>query len=259
MDAFDRNAPAEAAELFEDPEWSAVANYRAGAYDESAAALSGIDAPESLYNRGNALAQSGQLADAVAAYDRALELDPGHEDAKYNRELVAALLEQQQQQGDQQDQQGQQGQQEQEQEGTAGAEPGDAGQDGETGQGENESSAGDGADSDGSAGQDPGAEPQSGQEETDGAGGADDSAESPSRDPTDSEEESGETDAEALAAASAEEVEDWASEQAAEQWLRRIAQDPGGLLRRKFLYQYQELGIDHDGNRIAPRDGVRPW
>ena len=26
---------------------------------------------------------------------------------------------------------------------------------------------------------------------------------------------------------------------AAEQWLRRIPDDPGGLLRRKFLYQYR--------------------
>ena len=27
---------------------------------------------------------------------------------------------------------------------------------------------------------------------------------------------------------------------AAQQWLRRIADDPGGLLRRKFLYQYRQ-------------------
>ena len=26
---------------------------------------------------------------------------------------------------------------------------------------------------------------------------------------------------------------------ATEQWLRKIPDDPGGLLRRKFLYQYQ--------------------
>jgi Ca-activated chloride channel family protein len=28
--------------------------------------------------------------------------------------------------------------------------------------------------------------------------------------------------------------------QAIEQWLRRIPDDPGGLLRRKFAYQYQQ-------------------
>ena len=27
---------------------------------------------------------------------------------------------------------------------------------------------------------------------------------------------------------------------AAQQWLRRIEDDPGGLLRRKFLYQYRQ-------------------
>ena len=31
-------------------------------------------------------------------------------------------------------------------------------------------------------------------------------------------------------------------EMAAQQWLRRIPDDPGGLLRRKFLYQYRERG-----------------
>jgi Ca-activated chloride channel family protein len=32
------------------------------------------------------------------------------------------------------------------------------------------------------------------------------------------------------------------SEQAAEQWLRKIPDDPGGLLRRKFIYQYRKRG-----------------
>lgn len=32
------------------------------------------------------------------------------------------------------------------------------------------------------------------------------------------------------------------SAQAAEQWLRKIPDDPGGLLRRKFLYQYRDRG-----------------
>ena len=55
------------------------------------------------------------------------------------------------------------------------------------------------------------------------------------------------------------ELEEWASEQAAEQWLRRIPEDPGGLLRRKFLYQYQRLGIDQDGNYVWPGDEEQPW
>jgi Ca-activated chloride channel family protein len=60
-------------------------------------------------------------------------------------------------------------------------------------------------------------------------------------------------------AAGPEEVEQWASEQAAEQWLRRIPQDPGGLLRRKFLYQYQRAGVDQNGNRVTPGAERQPW
>jgi len=41
--------------------------------------------------------------------------------------------------------------------------------------------------------------------------------------------------------ASAEELSS-EEEMAAQQWLRRIPDDPGGLLRRKFLYQYRERG-----------------
>jgi Ca-activated chloride channel family protein len=33
---------------------------------------------------------------------------------------------------------------------------------------------------------------------------------------------------------------DTEEQRAAEQWLRRIPDDPAGLLRRKFLYQYNQ-------------------
>jgi len=35
-------------------------------------------------------------------------------------------------------------------------------------------------------------------------------------------------------------AEESEQQQATEQWLRRIPDDPGGLWRRKFLYQYQK-------------------
>ncbi|MGD2056221.1 MAG: hypothetical protein PVJ15_05390, partial [Gammaproteobacteria bacterium] len=38
-------------------------------------------------------------------------------------------------------------------------------------------------------------------------------------------------------------------QQAAEHWLRRIPDDPGGLLRRKFLYQYSQRAT-----RSAPNE-----
>ena len=48
-------------------------------------------------------------------------------------------------------------------------------------------------------------------------------------------------------------VENWSEEdaQAMEQWLRRIPDDPGGLLRRKFRNQHQRRG--------APEDESESW
>jgi Ca-activated chloride channel family protein len=45
----------------------------------------------------------------------------------------------------------------------------------------------------------------------------------------------------------------WSEEdaQAMEQWLRRIPDDPGGLLRRKFRNEHQRRG--------APEDDEQKW
>ena len=46
---------------------------------------------------------------------------------------------------------------------------------------------------------------------------------------------------------------------AMEQWLRRVPNDPGALLRNKFRYQYKQKRVDQDGNQTWPDDEVRPW
>ena len=48
-------------------------------------------------------------------------------------------------------------------------------------------------------------------------------------------------------------------QQAMEQWLRRIPNDPGALLRNKFRHQYRRMGKDQDGNDTWPDDEVQPW
>lgn len=54
---------------------------------------SGIASPELMYNLGNAYYRQGQLGRAIWAWERALDLDPGAEDARYNlaqaRKVVA--------------------------------------------------------------------------------------------------------------------------------------------------------------------------
>ena len=96
-EAFQAGRHDEAAALFEDADWRASALYRNGAYEEAAELLSESSAPSAQYNLGNALARSGRLEDAVAAYDRALEEHADHADAQHNRDLIAKLLEEQQQ------------------------------------------------------------------------------------------------------------------------------------------------------------------
>jgi Ca-activated chloride channel family protein len=215
---------AHAAELFEDPAWRAAAEYRGADYAASAATLGFLDTAEAHYNRGNALARAGELKPAIEAYERAINLEPDHEDAIYNRDLLEELLEQQQEQQAQQNGQDQQQSQSGEQQGEGAAD--DAEQN---------------------------AQNQGSQDQPQDAG----------EDQADAEPETGESpqqgEPEQQASAAPEDVEEWASDQAAEQWLRRIPQDPGGLLRRKFLYQYQRLGVDQDGNYVWPGDEARPW
>ncbi len=48
--------------------------------------------------------------------------------------------------------------------------------------------------------------------------------------------------------------EELEARQAADQWLRRIPDDPAGLLRRKFLYQYRARAAESDGMAVE-----EPW
>lgn len=84
--------PQTAVPLFSDPRWLAAAHYRAGNFGQAASLFArGTDA-DSHYNRGNALAKQGQLTDALAAYEVALQLRPGDADIRFNRDLVQRLL-----------------------------------------------------------------------------------------------------------------------------------------------------------------------
>jgi Ca-activated chloride channel homolog len=94
----DSNQPGAAAQLFSDPKRRAYAQLRAGQYDKAADLLAPLQDADSQYNRGNALAHSGKLGDALKAYDSALASSPGNKDVMRNRELVAKALEEQQRQ-----------------------------------------------------------------------------------------------------------------------------------------------------------------
>ena len=245
-EALQAEQAARAAELFVSPEWRGAAEYRAGQFEDSAATLANLDTATSHYNRGNALAKAGALQPAIAEYDRTLTLDPSHADARYNRDLVEQFLkdnpQEQQQQNEGEGQQGQQGDSSQQQQQDGQQQDGEQGSEDQQGdQGESgENQVGEGAADQPQQPND--GEPQ-GEEQTSRSANAGEEA------ANDAEQAPG-----------PEEVEKWASEQAAEQWLRRVPQDPGGLLRRKFLYQYQRLGVDQNGSRVEGGPAERrPW
>lgn len=87
--------PLQATQLFDNPQWSAVAHYRAGQYQQAIAVLSKQSSGDANYNRGNALAHLGQYQAAIKAYEQALQINPKDEDAKFNRDLLKKLLQQQ--------------------------------------------------------------------------------------------------------------------------------------------------------------------
>ncbi|MGB5453074.1 MAG: VWA domain-containing protein [Sedimenticolaceae bacterium] len=332
--------------LAEDPARRASALYRQGDYEKAVDDFNRASGADASYNRGNALAMISRYEEAISAYDQALELQPGMEDALANKAAVEALLSQQQEDQTPSDQQSDQDQSsEEEQASSAQNDPGkqeqdtpaDSGESGEQdtpsqpdqqqasqGQTGEEQNAGQKnqdaqADSGGSGDQENSSQPdeqqasqaqtgeqeQSAQQEQDaqadagGSGnredhpqsddsetpekqmGAKDSAEQnqrgsenqfadanreldKGRDDGQAERESGapeqgsesgqpgaddgvakqspSTDQQQQSPGPSGEAEALNTEEqmAAQQWLRRIPDDPGGLLRRKFLYQYRQ-------------------
>ena len=235
----EEGAALDAAETFENPDWRAVARYRGQDYAQSAAEFAGKGDSRSLYNLGNAMAKQGEFESAIDAYEQVLEIDPDDADAEYNRDLLENLMAQQQQQQESEQQQ----QSDQDGEGEQSDSDSESQEDGESQEGDDEQSEGDPSQREDEMSEE---DLEAMQEELERAAQeAQESQEDPLEQLT----------AEELAALRAQQEQ----EQAMEQWLRRIPNDPGSLLRNKFRYQYQQSGKDQDGNSTWPDDEVQPW
>lgn len=225
-----------AAQAFENPDWAGAAHYRAEDYEAAQEAFSSGASAQNWYNRGNALARAGQLDEALAAYQEALARDPDMEDASFNRDLLEQLKQQQQQQqSDQQDQQqsDQQDQQQQDQQGQQNQE-----QQGQQQQGQQDQQNQQQQDQQGQQSQEQQDQQQQGQQQAEQENSE---QESQGQQTQQQNEQEAEREQQAQAAAepqaSDEEME---RRQATEQWLRRIPDDPSGLLRRKFEYESRQ-------------------
>jgi len=197
--------------------------YRRGDYAAAAEAFAaaGARGAQAHYNLGNALARQGRYDEAIAAYDRALELAPGMGDAIANRRVVEAARQRQ----------------------PPGGQGGDRqqGGDGESGQGAPGKQAPEGAAGQDGQGDPPPPSPDAAEQQATAADAARRQAEADraqrERMQRALQQAAGEkAPAQAAAAADPQARE---RQQAHEAWLRRVPDDPGGLLRAKFQLEYE--------------------
>ncbi len=232
MASLSQGYPELAAEEFTHPEWKGIANYHAGNYEQAVENFSSEDSARNYYNRGNALAWAGKLDDAIAAYDQALAIEPDMEDALFNKALVEKIRdeedEQNQQMENQQNSQQQQtnDQNQSQQNSSQQSEQENQEQSGQQNQQQPDQQ---------NQGQSQSTERQSQENEADqeDQAGASQMVEQKTREQDNEGEES---DGEQLAENNQQSFSEQ-QQQAMEQWLRQIPDDPSGLLRRKFLYE----------------------
>ncbi|MEC7562568.1 MAG: tetratricopeptide repeat protein, partial [SAR324 cluster bacterium] len=72
--------------------------FRSGNHENALEEWKGIDSPRSLFNQGNALAKLEKLEQAIENYEQVLERESEHSDARFNRDLLKKLLEEQEKQ-----------------------------------------------------------------------------------------------------------------------------------------------------------------
>ena len=100
MRLLESSRPGEAATRFEDHRWQGYARYQAGDFAGAAEQFGKGDSAADHYNRGNALARNDELQAAIEAYEQALELDPGLDVARRNKTTVEEALRQKEAQAD---------------------------------------------------------------------------------------------------------------------------------------------------------------
>lgn len=202
--------------------------YRQGDYTGAAQTYESVDSADAHYNRGNALAKAGQYPQAIDAYDEALKRQPGMADAVANKRAVEAAMKRR-------------------------PPPGQSGQ-----QDPKSSKGGQGQPSQGQGAQ---TKPQAGQQQ--------DQSQAQQRPDASSQDQSKATPADAKAQQAADAAQRERMQRALQQgkpqagdqrsaarpanetpqqrerrlaneaWLRRVPDDPGGLLREKFRLEHE--------------------
>lgn len=219
--AWDRENYGEAARLFTDPAWQGSSLYRQGRYEEAIRAFQKDQSAVGDYNRGNALAQLQRFNDAIAAYDQALVKDPSLEQARINKNHLEELLKQQSSSSNtDKNQESNQGQSREDQASNASPNHQDSSKHSPSNSDSQNEEATDTSEQQDQKNQDR----KSAQKQDDGDQPAQEEESKVIEQNTQKPDE----------ALTAEQ------QQALQQWLRKVPDDPSGLLRRKFEYEYEK-------------------
>ena len=229
--AYKNNQFEQAANLFKNPDWKAAAHYKAGEYDKALDSLKVNQTALSAYNQGNALAQSGQLEEAVKSYEKALTLNPDDADAKYNKALVEKELEKQKQEQKPQDKK----QDDKQQQSKENSDPKKADDKSEKSE-EQKAAEQKPEQSDEKKSEQQKAEEQKAEEDKEQQKKQEEKK--PDTEQAKQAEQKKDESKEQPKPTAADAKPSDEEQQANEQWLKRIPDDPAGLLKRKFKYQY---------------------
>nr|WP_324258696.1 VWA domain-containing protein [Cellvibrio fontiphilus] len=278
MDELQEGNAEQAAQYFTDPQWRASAQFKAGNYAEAAKGFAQEDSAVGHYNRGNALAKANQLPEAIKAYDEALKRDPEFADAKKNRQLVEEAIKQQQNQDqqnqqnqqqenkdqdkqdqgnkdqqnqNQQDQQQNQDQQDNSQQNNQQDNQDQQQQDNQQNDQQNDQQQNQ---SDREQQDEQQNQEQQEQEKND-AQQMTEKEQAAEAERREQEEQTAQAEQQMLEQAEDELTDE--ERQAMEQWLRRVPDDPGGLLRNKFQYEYYKRNQEiMNGDWTPPENGA---
>jgi len=277
----------QALKLSKDPLRRGSAEYKQGNYKQALNSFSQATGISADYNRGNTLAKLEQYDDAIKAYEKTLAQDKNHADAKLNKAAIEKMLKEQKQQkknDKQQDDKKQSGDKKGDEKEQQNADNMSKDKKGQKGEKENKSA-------DKNEGQqdkqsednqfsDAAKQLEQNKKSDDKSDKKENSINQENSDNKDKEEakktqkteknDQQESDSKKQSASNKPkdinnpqmsgtkaEAEELSKEEkiAAEQWLRRIPDDPGGLLRRKFTRQYRR----HTPQNRGPANNTNFW
>ena len=210
-DAYQQGDYKNSGELTTNPQLKGSAYYRQKEFENAHSWYARQGSADAYYNLGNTLAQQQQFQQAVAAYGRALEIDPDLEQAMYNKKLIEEFIK---------NEQGQQARQSDEND--KGEESNDESSDqSESNQSQSQQSNEPRGSNDDELQSDSTGEQQQQQNQVE---------------PQESEKDGPTEEELAMREQFKEQPE---SPESIDRWINRLPDDPSELLRRKFLRDYQ--------------------